>query len=49
MYKQRNMHTENVSHPEAEVRLATIMFPPPLSAHKYFPTVTDFNCTPVPS
>ena len=41
--RMRKLVTLNVSHPEADVRFATIMVPPPNSAERYFPTVTDFN------
>lgn len=37
------------SHPEVVVLLATMIVPPPNSAQRYFPTVTDFNCNSVPS
>jgi hypothetical protein len=33
---ERVLHTGNVSHPEAEARLATISAPPPFSAVRYF-------------
>lgn len=35
--------TLNVSQPDAAVLLATIIEPPPDSAQRYFPTVTDPN------
>lgn len=43
------IHTLKVSQPEAETLFATRVVPPPVSAHKNFPTVTDLNWTPVPS
>lgn len=41
--------TLNVSQLEADVLFATMMLPPPFSAERYFPVVTDLNRSPVPS
>lgn len=35
--------TLNLSQPEADVLFATMMLPPPNSAARYFPVVTDLN------
>lgn len=41
--------TLKVSHEDAISLLTVTFMPPPLSAHKYFCSVIDLNCTSVPS